>query len=84
MDAEGNLFICMPPLGAIFVISPLGEPVARINAPKADKPPMLTNCIFGSRAEDRKRLYFCDSLVGAVAYVDWHCEGATPLRATKA
>ncbi|BEI82867.1 hypothetical protein CcaverHIS002_0307350 [Cutaneotrichosporon cavernicola] len=83
VDVEGNLFICMPPLGAIFVISPLGEPVARIIAPKTDKSAMLTNCIFGSRPTDRKRLYFCDSLAGAVGYIDWHCEGGTPLRSTK-
>lgn len=83
VDAEGNLFICMPPLGSIFVISPHGEPVARIQATPAGQAAMVTNCIFGSTPADRKRLYFCDSFVGSVGYVDWHCEGGTPLRASK-
>lgn len=74
----------MPPLGAIFVISPLGEPVAKILAPKPKTgAPMVTNCIFGSTPGDRSRLYFCDSVVGSVGYLDWHCEGGTPIRASK-
>lgn len=83
VDVEGNLFICMPGHGSIYVVKPSGEPLAIIKAPPTDFPSFVTNCIFGSTTQDRKRLYFCDSVAGSICYIDWHCKGGTPVRASK-
>jgi sugar lactone lactonase YvrE len=82
LDAEGNLFICHPSLLSIFVVTRHGVPFARIVPPEGHGT-SLTNCIFGSTPLDRTRLYFTDSTVGRICFVDWHCEGATPVRASR-
>ena len=62
-------------------------PVARIVPPEDRHPEghraKVTNCIFGSTPEDRKKLYFVASTTGDVFVVEWHCEGGTPVRKTK-
>lgn len=81
VDEEGNLFICHPSLLSIFVVTKHGIPLARI-VPPVGHGTSVTNCIFGSTEEDSNRLYFTDSTVGRICYVDWHCKGTTPLRAS--
>ena len=85
IDSLGNLFICHPSLVCIFVVAPSGMPKARIVIPNP-KPGQIsvTNCIFGSTAEDRNKLYFVCATAGEIYSVDWECEGATPIRQTKA
>jgi sugar lactone lactonase YvrE len=73
MDEEGNLFVCHPSLGSVFVVSPDGTPKARIVSGTAGV--NLTNCCFGG--SEGKTLYITDSLEGNIQYVEWHCRGAT-------
>ncbi|RSH80869.1 hypothetical protein EHS25_007038 [Saitozyma podzolica] len=81
VDQRGNLFICHPSLVCIFVVTPHGVPLARVVPPEGHGT-SITNCIFGSTDADRKRLYFTDSTVGRICYVDWDVEGGTPVRPT--
>lgn len=83
VDTEGNLFICHPSLCCIFVVDKHGLPLARI-VPPPGHGTSVTNVIFGSTSGDAKRLYFTDSTVGRVCYLDWEHAGATPVRATRA
>ena len=87
IDSQGNLFICMPTHGAIYVVKPSGEPLAIIKTAETTRDgymsPLVTNCIFGSTSTDRKRLYFCDSVQGRICFVDWEHEGGTPVRQSK-
>ncbi|RJE20363.1 Gluconolactonase [Aspergillus sclerotialis] len=72
VDEEGNLFVCHPSLGSVFVIDAEGVPKARIvTAPDGGK--NLTNCTFGG--PDGRTLFITDSLKGNVQYVKWHCRG---------
>jgi len=75
MDEEGNLFICNPGLGSIFVVNPDGTPRARIVS--GTEGINFTNCTFGG--EQGKTLFITDSLEGNVQYVEWHCKGATAI-----
>ena len=72
LDEEGNLFICHPSLGSIFVVDTHGVPKARIVS--GSKGINLTNCCFGG--PENKTLFITDSLEGNVQKVDWHCRGA--------
>lgn len=74
LDEEGNLFICHPSLGSVFVVDASGIPKARIvsGSPGIN----LTNCCFGG--PEHKTLYITDSLEGNIQKVDWHCRGAVP------
>lgn len=74
LDEEGNLFICHPSLGSVFVVDANGIPNARIVSGTGDI--NLTNCCFGG--PDHKTLYLTDSLQGNVQKVEWHCRGAVP------
>ncbi|KAL4888038.1 hypothetical protein BDV59DRAFT_211552 [Aspergillus ambiguus] len=77
MDEEGNLFICHPSLGSVFVVDAEGIPKARIvTAPTGGK--NLTNCTFGGA--DGKTLFITDSLKGYVQCVRWHCRGVPAAR----
>ncbi|PVI00953.1 calcium-dependent phosphotriesterase [Periconia macrospinosa] len=75
MDEEGNLFVCHPSLGSIFVLHPDGTPKARIVS--GTEGINLTNCCFGGK--EGKTLYITDSLEGNVQFVEWHCKSATPV-----
>lgn len=72
LDEEGNLFICHPSLGSIFVVDTHGVPKARIvsGSPGIN----LTNCCFGG--PEHKTLYITDSLEGNIQTVEWQCRGA--------
>lgn len=72
LDEEGNLFICHPSLGSIFVVDPSGVPKARIIS--GTNGVNLTNCCFGG--SEHKTLYITDSLEGCIQKVEWHCRGA--------
>ncbi|KAJ3538247.1 hypothetical protein NM208_g5991 [Fusarium decemcellulare] len=72
LDEEGNLFICHPSLGSIFVVDSHGIPKARIVSGSAGI--NLTNCCFGG--PEHKTLYITDSLEGNIQKVEWHCRGA--------
>lgn len=72
VDEEGNLFICHPSLGSVFVVDADGIPKASIvTAPGRRK--NLTNCTFGG--PDGKTLFITDSIEGIVQCVRWHCRG---------
>ncbi|KAK8082393.1 hypothetical protein PG996_001174 [Apiospora saccharicola] len=82
LDEEGNLFICHPSLGSVFVVDANGIPKARIVS--GTEGINLTNCCFGG--PEHKTLYITDSLEGNVQKVEWHCRGAVSapnLRASK-
>ncbi|VTO93819.1 unnamed protein product [Fusarium graminearum] len=72
LDEEGNLFICHPSLGSIFVVDTHGVPKARIVS--GSEGINLTNCCFGGPGH--KTLYITDSLEGNIQTVKWHCRGA--------
>lgn len=72
LDEEGNLFICHPSLGSVFVVDPSGLPKARIVS--GTDGINLTNCCFGG--PENKTLYITDSLEGCIQKVEWHCKGA--------
>lgn len=73
LDSEGNLFICHPSLGSVFVVNPDGTPRARIVSGTSGI--NLTNCCFGG--PEYRTLYITDSLEGNIQKVEWHCAGAT-------
>ena len=72
LDEEGNLFICHPSLGSVFVVDTHGVPKARIVS--GSEGINFTNCCFGG--PEHKTLYITDSLEGNVQTVEWHCRGA--------
>lgn len=72
LDEEGNLFICHPSLGSVFVVDKTGAPKARIISGTVGV--NLTNCCFGG--PKHKTLYITDSLEGCIQKVEWHCKGA--------
>ncbi|KAK8055970.1 hypothetical protein PG993_001197 [Apiospora rasikravindrae] len=74
LDEEGNLFICHPSLGSVFVVDVNGIPKARIVS--GTEGINLTNCCFGG--PEHKTLYITDSLEGNVQRVEWYCRGAVP------
>lgn len=71
IDEEGNLFICHPSLGSVFVVDKQGIPKVRIAS--GTDGINLTNCTFGG--PERKTLFITDSLLGNVQTVEWHCRG---------
>lgn len=72
LDEEGNLFICHPSLGSVFVVDQTGAPKARIISGTDGL--NLTNCCFGG--PEHKTLYITDSLEGCIQKVEWCCKGA--------
>jgi sugar lactone lactonase YvrE len=72
LDEEGNLFICHPSLGSIFVVDTHGVPKVRIESGTSGI--NLTNCCFGG--PEHKTLYITDSIEGNIQTVAWHCRGA--------
>ena len=65
IDSEGGLAVCHPGFGAVWVFSPIGEPLFRINSPEGR---MITNCAYGG--PDWKRLFMTESQTGTVLYAD--------------
>ncbi|KAI9899196.1 hypothetical protein N3K66_005657 [Trichothecium roseum] len=73
VDEEGNVLICHPSLGCVFVVDAQGLPRARVVSGTAGV--NLTNCCFGGPGN--RTLYITDSMEGNVQKVEWHCRGAT-------
>jgi len=44
LDTAGNLAVCHPGLGAVWLFSPAGEPILRIDSPEGA---VVTNCAYG-------------------------------------
>ena len=71
IDEEGNLFICHPSLGSVFVVDKHGVPKARIVS--GSEGINLTNCTFGG--PEGKTILITDSLLANIQKVEWHCRG---------
>lgn len=78
LDEQGNLFICHPSLGSVFVVDTNGVPKARIVSSAGVN---LTNCTFGGK--ENKTLFITDSLEGVVQTIEWHCKGALSMKRSK-
>jgi gluconolactonase len=61
VDQKGNLFVAHAGMGAVWMFSPRGEPLLRINSCKG---PMTTNIAFGGR--ENRDLYITESESGCV------------------
>lgn len=62
VDEAGNLAVCHARVGIVWLLSPLGEPLYRIQA--GDGVSRLTNAAYGGAG--RKTLYICDSYGGRI------------------
>lgn len=60
-DADGNILVCHVGFGAIWIFSPTGEPLYRINSCKGA---VITNCAYGGL--DNRTLYITESSSGCV------------------
>ncbi|KAJ5610921.1 hypothetical protein N7510_007640 [Penicillium lagena] len=72
IDQQGNLFVCVPGLGRVFVVDRYGIPLKSIQSPLPNA--FITNCTFGGQGN--QELFMTDSVNGAILKVDWHCPGA--------
>jgi gluconolactonase len=70
MDRDGNLFVAHASLGAVFVLDPHGEGMAKI-ASCAGR--TVTNVTFGG--PQNKTLFITDSSTGSVLCADWDIPG---------
>lgn len=61
VDVEGNLAVCHPGLGAVWLFSRRGEPLLRIDSPVEA---VVTNCAYGGLANDY--LYITEADSGAI------------------
>lgn len=60
-DADGNILVCHVGFGAIWIFSPTGEPLYRVNSCKGLA---ITNCAFGG--PDNRTLFITESSSGCV------------------
>lgn len=61
VDVDGNLAVCHPGLGAVWLFSPTGEPILRIDSASG---PVVTNCAYGGT--DNAYLYITEAHTGTV------------------
>ncbi len=61
LDSQGGLAVCHVGFGAVWIYSPKGEPLYRIDAPEGLA---TTNCAYGG--EDGRTLYMLESRTGTV------------------
>lgn len=66
IDREGNLFICMPGLGAVLAVNKKGIPLARIDSPLENA--FITNCTF--EGYESQTLFMTDSMNGAILKIN--------------
>lgn len=71
IDAEGNLAVCHPGLGAVWLFSPVGEPLARIQSCAGL---MTTNCAYGG--PDGRSLFITESETGTILRAELPVPGA--------
>ena len=69
-DEAGNILLAHASLGAVFVLGPQGEPVARIASCRGRT---ITNLAFGG--PDRRHIFITDSETGAVLTTEWGVAG---------
>ena len=60
-DEAGNLAVCHPGIGSVWLFSPTGEPLYRLRSCAADFP---TNCAYGGN--DRRTLFITESHSGTI------------------
>ncbi|MDO9402923.1 MAG: SMP-30/gluconolactonase/LRE family protein [Polaromonas sp.] len=61
LDSEGGLAVCHVGFGAVWIFSPRGEPLYRIDSPAGL---FTTNCAYGG--EDGRTLYMVESRSGSI------------------
>jgi gluconolactonase len=71
IDEQGNLAVCHPGMGAVWIFSAKGEPIYRINSPEGA---MTTNCAYGGPG--RKSLFITESKSGTILSVDLPVAGS--------
>jgi gluconolactonase len=64
-DAAGNILVAHASLGAVFVLGPQGEPVARITSCRGRT---VTNLAFGPTGHG---LFITESETGTILRADW-------------
>ena len=77
MDAAGNLLVAHASLGSVFVLSPQGEPLARIRSCRGAT---TTNLALGGAGGGT--MFVTESETGAVLAADWAPEKRGPPAAT--
>ena len=70
LDAQGGLAVCHVGFGAVWLFSPRGQPMVRIESPCGL---MTTNCAYGGA--DRKKLYMIESKSGSILVADVEVAG---------
>ena len=70
MDEAGSLAVCHAGFGAVWLFSPIGEPILRINSRVG---PLVTNCAYGG--PDNKRLYITESKSGTILVAEMPVAG---------
>jgi gluconolactonase len=70
MDVEGRVAVAHPGIGAVWVVSRIGEPICRIRACEGMR---VTNVAYGG--PDRKTLYMTEADSGAVLAADLDVPG---------
>lgn len=73
IDEEGNLAVVQAGLGAVWMISPRGEPLARVHSCAGCG---TTNIAFGGI--DRKTLFITEAQQGVVLQAQWKVPGRLP------
>lgn len=61
LDEEGNLAVCHAGMGVVWIFSPTGEPIYRIQSPTG---PLVTNCAYGGA--ERRSLFITESESGTI------------------
>ena len=61
LDESGGLAVAHPEMGAVWIFSPVGEPLYRVQSCRGD---MTTNLAYGGA--DRKSLYIMDATTGSI------------------
>ena len=72
-DEAGNILLAHASLGAVFVLGPQGEPVARIASCRGRT---VTNLAFGG--PDRRTIFMTDFETGSVLMAPWRAPGLQP------
>jgi len=71
LDEQGNLAIAHAGLGAVWLFSPIGEPLCRINSCTGGR--MITNLAYGG--PENKTLYMTESSSGSILVADMQAAG---------
>jgi gluconolactonase len=72
LDQDGNLAVCHPGLGVVWLFDRYGEPVLRIDSPAGR---MTTNCAFGG--PEGRTLFITESETGSILAAECPAPGVT-------